>query len=117
MMMALGSSGKAPIFDIRNDRSQNTLREDLLLQLKGVKGQPKRFPNEILYDETGLKIYEEITHLEEYYLQHDELEIFSKQADDMAQQMASGAQLVELGSGYASARLTMLPLISCAKLW
>ena len=99
-MMALSQRfGKVPIVDIRHGRGQSTLRKDLLSQLKSVDGKQRRFPNEILYDETGLKIFEEITNLEEYYLEQDEKELYSQHADEIAHQIPGGAQLLELGSG------------------
>ena len=57
---------------------------------------------ELLYDEQGLKLFEEITYLEEYYLTNAEIEVLEKNADEIAKWIRPGSLVVELGSGYAT---------------
>ena len=99
-MSNTGEAPEVPILDIRHGRNQSGLREELLFHLRPAVGQQKRLPIQLLYDETGLKLYEEITHQEEYYLERQEREILYEQADKIAQRIGSGTQLVELGSGW-----------------
>ena len=48
--------------------------------LKGLRKQQKEIPFSLLYDMKGSQIYEEITHLEEYYLFNAEFELFKENA-------------------------------------
>ena len=59
----------------------------------------KRLPTMLLYDEIGLKLFEDITYLEEYYLTNAEIEILGRYADAIADRVLPGSQIVELGSG------------------
>lgn len=47
----------------------------------------------------GLKIFEEITYLDEYYLTNAEIEVLKTYADEIAARIPKGSRLVELGSG------------------
>lgn len=57
-------------------------------------------PTLLLYDEQGLKLFEDITYLDEYYLTNAEIEVLEKHADEIAKYVQHGSQVVELGSGY-----------------
>lgn len=61
-------------------------------------------PTLLLYNEKGLKLFEKITYLEEYYLTRQEIEVLETCADRIADRIAlkPGAIVVELGSGYGS---------------
>lgn len=50
--------------------------------------------------ERGLKLFEQITYLKDYYLTNAEIEVLETQADKIAQRIPQGCRLVELGSGY-----------------
>lgn len=56
-------------------------------------------PTMLLYSAEGLKLFEEITYLEEYYLTNMEIAILEKHAESMAERIEDGSVLVELGSG------------------
>ena len=62
--------------------------------------QEKKMPTMLLYDEAGLKLFEEITYLDEYYLTNAEIEVLHQYADQIAERVEAGSQLIELGSGY-----------------
>lgn len=50
--------------------------------------------------EAGLKLFEEITFLDEYYLTNAEIQALERHARKIAQHLPEGSRLVELGSGY-----------------
>ena len=47
----------------------------------------------------GLKLFEDITYLDEYYLTNAEIETLTLHASGIAARLPDGIQLVELGSG------------------
>lgn len=49
--------------------------------------------------EKGLKLFEDITYLDEYYLTNAEIDSLNKHADAIAEHIPAGARVVELGSG------------------
>lgn len=68
--------------------------------LRPEEGGQKRLPTSLLYDAQGLKLFEEITFLEEYYLTNAEIEVLENHASDIASLIPAGSQIIELGSGY-----------------
>jgi len=90
----------ASILDIRCREVRLNLRDDIKIQLRPALGGEKRLPTMLLYDERGLKLFEEITFLDEYYLTNAEIEVLERYADQIAERIPHGAQVVELGSGY-----------------
>ena len=104
--MALHSkSGHVPILDIHCQDVQFSLLDDMREKLRCGQGREKRMPTLLLYDESGLKLFEEITYLEEYYLTNAEIEVLTNDADHIAERIYSGSQVIELGSGYTLAFL------------
>jgi len=67
----------------------------------GLNSFPPILPTMILYDEPGLKLFEKITYLEEYYLTNCEIEILKNKSDEIAKRLnlKEGGILIELGSG------------------
>ncbi|RKF58925.1 Ergothioneine biosynthesis protein 1 [Erysiphe neolycopersici] len=92
------SSPNKSIFDIRSSNVDNQLTEEVLKSLHSVSGS-KSLPTMLLYNERGLQLFEEITHLEEYYLTKSEIDILMKSACEIASLITSGSMVVELGSG------------------
>ncbi|KAG0173664.1 hypothetical protein DFQ30_007286 [Apophysomyces sp. BC1015] len=68
----------------------------------------KSIPTFVLYDTRGLQLFDQITHLDEYYLTNAEMDILQEHADQLADRMKEGSILIELGSG--SLRKTLLTL-------
>ncbi|KAL2429682.1 Ergothioneine biosynthesis protein 1 [Exophiala dermatitidis] len=97
-MVAHGSGG-VPVTDIRGDKSDHSLLEWLHGSLNPPQGEPRTFPTLLLYDETGLQLFEEITYLDEYYLTNAEIETLKTHAKDIVSRVPRGTRLVELGSG------------------
>lgn len=89
-----------PIFDIRQTKAELRLQSDILDILTSGERTRMQIPFELLYDEKGLRLFENITRLEDYYPYHTELEIIKMNADRIACGFQEGSIIVELGSGY-----------------
>ena len=92
------------IIDIRRAGLDFDLVNEIRQKLNPGKGQERRLPTLLLYDEQGLKLFEDITYLDEYYLTNAEIEVLNSHADEIAQQIRAGSLVIELGSGYACYR-------------
>jgi L-histidine Nalpha-methyltransferase len=81
---------------------------------EGLGRQPKRLPPWLFYDETGSRLFDEITERPEYYLTRTERQIFADHASAIIHEAAQGKRLriVELGAG--SADKTRLLLAAAA---
>lgn len=90
------------IIDIRQE-DLIPLAEQIRSGLRPKDGGEKRLPTLLLYNEKGLKLFEKITYLDEYYLTGQEIEVLEKYADRIADRVALEPEsvIVELGSGYA----------------
>jgi uncharacterized SAM-dependent methyltransferase len=87
------------IIDIRRDTNEISILEDIKRGLRPKDGEEKTLPTLLLYDEAGLKLFEDITYLDEYYLTGAEIEVLETYADDIAERIQPGSIVVELGSG------------------
>jgi dimethylhistidine N-methyltransferase len=67
--------------------------------LEGLARQPKSIPPKYFYDEAGSRLFDEITHTDEYYVTRAELGIISRAAGDIAEICRLRRALVEFGSG------------------
>jgi L-histidine N-alpha-methyltransferase len=76
--------------------AQTTFLADVLA---GLGASPKRLPAKYFYDAVGSALFEEITHLPEYYPTRTELGILRERGQDIAAAVPAGAALVEFGSG------------------
>jgi hypothetical protein len=101
-MSGLGNFPDVSIIDIRRENFEDSLVKDLLNGLNPGVGHEKALPTLLLYDETGLKLFEQITYLEEYYLTNAEIEVLNMHADKIAERIPAQSLLVELGSGYGN---------------
>lgn len=90
------------IIDIRRETDERSVRDDILKGLRKKDGEEKRLPTLLLYDEAGLKLFEQLTYLEQYYLTNAEIDVLEDSADSIAQRIQPGSIIVELGSGYGS---------------
>ncbi|KAI9797452.1 MAG: hypothetical protein M1833_005492 [Piccolia ochrophora] len=87
------------ILDIRREGVQGSVHAQILEKLRPEDGAEKGMPTLLLYDEVGLKLFEDITYLEEYYLTNAEIDVLSRHAEDIASRIRPGTMVVELGSG------------------
>jgi dimethylhistidine N-methyltransferase len=76
--------------------------------VSGLTGTPKTLSPMLFYDAEGSRLFEQITHLPEYYLTRTEHEIFVKHAPEMLEHAGSPLTLVELGAGTASKTRVMI---------
>lgn len=84
------------IIDIRSDQAGTELKQEIIA---GLNGKEKTLPTLLLYDERGLKLFEEITYLPEYYLTNTEIEVLESYAKDIATNIPNDSIVLELGSG------------------
>ncbi len=87
---------KNPQFVQRHHEDLARVRTELLegLQAPAAHTSPK-----YLYDALGSRLFEAITELAEYYPTRTEAAIFAAQGQAMAQVIATGATLIDLGAG------------------
>jgi len=74
----------------------------------GLTSCPKTLPCKLFYDSAGSALFEEITHLDEYYLTRTELAILREHAGEMVRAAGVGVTVVELGAGTAAKTCTLL---------
>jgi L-histidine Nalpha-methyltransferase len=67
--------------------------------IEGLTARPKRLSHKYFYDETGSRLFEEITKLPEYYPTRCELSILRAHAADIARLLPPQTALIEFGSG------------------
>jgi dimethylhistidine N-methyltransferase len=67
--------------------------------LAGLKATPKRIAAKYFYDAEGSRLFDQITHLSEYYPTRCEMTILRDRGQEIAQFVPEGAALVEFGSG------------------
>src|SRR5947208_493451 len=94
--------GHIQIVDIRRNGIDHSILDDMLAKLQPAEGKEKRMPTLLLYDSAGLRIFEEITYLDEYYLTNAEIEVLEMYAEQIAQRIQPGSMLIEMGSGYGT---------------
>lgn len=71
-----------------------------------LSGQPPALPSKYFYDETGMRLFEQITTLPEYYLTRTEHALLEQEADGIVARVRPH-ELVEIGSG-ASPKVRLL---------
>ncbi len=68
----------------------------------GLSGHPKTLPSKYFYDQQGDRLFQDIMHLDEYYLTNAEHEIFNTHKDtilDMCRANDQAFRLLEFGAG------------------
>jgi L-histidine N-alpha-methyltransferase len=78
-----------------------------------LRATPKELPAVWLYDETGSRLFEQITRLPEYYLTAAEREILVQRAAEIAE-LTQPQTLVELGAGTSEKTLLLLDALTAA---
>ncbi len=92
-----------------NIESPDEARERLRREIHaGLRASPKTLPPKLFYDETGARLFEKITKLEEYYVTRTEHAIMRAHAAEMAALIGPNAVLIEPGSGAALKVRTLL---------
>lgn len=67
--------------------------------VEGLQQSPKQVSPRWLYDRKGSELFEAITELPEYYLTRTERAIFDAHLPDIAEEIGTGAVIVEYGAG------------------
>jgi len=67
--------------------------------IEGLTRNRKELSSKYFYDERGSKLFDEICHLEEYYVTRTELQIMQDHILEIASKMGDAVQLIEYGSG------------------
>lgn len=70
----------------------------------GLSDSPKWLSSKYFYDEKGDRIFQEIMHMDEYYLTNAEMDIFVRQKEEIRNsfQTSESFRLIELGAGDGS---------------
>jgi dimethylhistidine N-methyltransferase len=68
----------------------------------GLTDQPKTLTPWLFYDETGSRLFEQITALPEYYLTRTERSILQQHAEEILQRVGGQISVMELGAGTAA---------------
>ncbi|KAL8637853.1 MAG: hypothetical protein Q9228_004926 [Teloschistes exilis] len=87
------------IDNIRTNELGLSILDTLRDQFRSEHGGERRLPTLLLYDEQGLKLFEEISYLEEYYLTNAEIGILQTHASTIAAAVPEDCVILELGSG------------------
>lgn len=93
-MARSASAGEIELLDLHPEVGD--LREEVL---EGLRGDPKRLPCKLFYDERGSELYERITRLDEYYQTRTEAAIMRTNIEEIVSRIESGCLLIEYGSG------------------
>jgi L-histidine N-alpha-methyltransferase len=80
---------------------------------RGLSSTPKELPPKWFYDDTGSRLFDEITRLPEYYPTRREREILLAHAADIAR-LSQATTLVELGSGTSEKTRILLDALAAA---
>ncbi|KAK8017067.1 hypothetical protein PG993_015256 [Apiospora rasikravindrae] len=91
---------KIDIIDIRDGRQSFNLVPAIRhsLQHRNEDGH-RTLPSLLLWNERGLKLFEELTYAPEYYLTNTEIALLEAHSREIAQTIEPGTILLELGSG------------------
>lgn len=79
---------------------------------EGLRKSSKQLPSKFFYDERGSELFEQITHLDEYYLTRCEKAIMKENISEISKHIGSNAMLVELGSGSSKKTRLLLDQVS-----
>lgn len=98
-MASMAETDRKSIIDIHSDTQGFELKKEILAGLRSEDGAEKILPTLLLYDVQGLKLFERITYLKEYYLTGEEIKLLEQHSEDIAREIQDDSILVELGSG------------------
>ncbi|KAL3477005.1 hypothetical protein BJX99DRAFT_133996 [Aspergillus californicus] len=93
------STKSVDIVDIRQNDLEYSLVSEIQKGINPPDGRRRSMPTMLLYDTEGLKLFEEITYVKEYYLTNAEIEVLETHSRRLVERIPSNAQLLELGSG------------------
>lgn len=80
----------------RDDAGDGAFARELL---QALSQRPRRISPKWFYDARGSQLFDRICELPEYYPTRTELDILRRHADEIAQRIGRGAEIVEFGAG------------------
>ncbi|KAJ5605325.1 hypothetical protein N7510_010479 [Penicillium lagena] len=92
-------SDAVEIVDIHQSCMDISLADEIRTRINPPEGVALSLPTLLLYDARGLKLFEKITYLDEYYLTNAEIEVLTANAKRIVERIPENAQMMELGSG------------------
>jgi dimethylhistidine N-methyltransferase len=104
----------APAHEIRDNEVLDTELEQLIA---GLRQTPPRISPRYFYDGPGSRLFDQITGTPEYYPTRTELALLRERGGKIAERIASGCVLVELGSGSADKALALLDHLDSPRLY
>lgn len=86
------------VIDIGGSQMYGDVSERLMEALKAPYSANAKpvLPDELLYDDVGLPIWNEIIFTPEFYQTHDEIVLFDKHGADIAARVQQGITVVDL---------------------
>lgn len=90
---------------------------ELAQLLAELRQAPPRIAPRYFYDRLGSQLFDAITRTPEYYPTRTELSLLEERGGDIAEHIAEGSVLVELGSGSADKALALLEHLSKPRLY
>lgn len=89
------------VVDIGGSNMSGDVGERLIQALKATysPGAKPTLPDELLYDDVGLPIWNEIIFTPEFYQTHDEIALFDANGPEIAARVQSGITIIDLGAG------------------
>ncbi|KAL9597119.1 MAG: hypothetical protein Q9219_005341 [cf. Caloplaca sp. 3 TL-2023] len=103
------------IEDIRQDDFSSSVLDEIRSGLRPAAGAEKTLPTLLLYDEQGLKLFEDISYLEEYYPTNAEIEVLQDHVEEIAASVPQGCVILELGAGNLRKVAILLNALESAK--
>ena len=67
--------------------------------IEGLRSEPKFIPSVLLWNDDGLRLFDEVTRTPHYYPNHTEIDLLNSHADDITKNIVSNSVVIELGSG------------------
>lgn len=95
-----GTPVTSNILDIRSDTGKSQLQDSLRQGIEAACRGEAAMPDLLLWDDKGLRYFEDVTYSPDYYLTLEEIGILEFQRHSIANHIPAGSMLVELGSGY-----------------
>lgn len=105
----------ALLIDPPHDRAADDLLEQFRAEvLTGLSQPRKTIPARWFYDHRGSELFEEITHLPEYYPTRTEVGILAERCGEIAEAVGRGRVVVEFGAGSATKTPLLLDCLDAA---
>lgn len=93
--------------------TETMLNNALLNDVRAGLSRPqKTLPCIWFYDDRGSELFQQITHLPEYYLTRTEQQILDQRVDDLATRLGIGSAVVEYGAGASIKTRTLLAALN-----